>query len=197
MAPRRDRSAARDLALVAVFAALVAAFSLTPAIPLGIGVPITLQTLAVSLAGLVLGPWRGFLATLLYVVVGLAGLPVLAQGGAGIAALALPAAGYLVSFPLMALVSGFGARAWIRRGRGHVPGALVVCALAGSLLINQPAGIAGIVLNAHVSWTAAALAGLAFVPGDVVKCVIAGLVAAAVHRAFPALLGVPRTAEAA
>ena len=54
---------AADLALIAVFAALIAAFSLTPAIPIGIGVPITLQTLAVVLAGLVLGPLRGFLAT--------------------------------------------------------------------------------------------------------------------------------------
>ncbi|MEA5116442.1 MAG: biotin transporter BioY, partial [Propionicimonas sp.] len=73
MARPRPLTAA-DLALVAVFAALIAVFALTP-IPVGvIGVPITLQTLAVALAGLVLGGWRGFLATLLYVVVGLAGL---------------------------------------------------------------------------------------------------------------------------
>ena len=63
---------ATDLALIAVFAALIAAFSLTPAIPITGGVPITLQTLAVVLAGLVLGPWRGFLATLLYLAVGFA-----------------------------------------------------------------------------------------------------------------------------
>ena len=65
---------ATDLALIAVFAALIAAFSLTPAIPVAGGVPITLQTLAVVLAGLVLGPVRGFLAALLYVLVGMAGL---------------------------------------------------------------------------------------------------------------------------
>lgn len=182
---------------MAVFAALIAAFSLTPAIPLGVGVPITLQTLAVSLAGLVLGPWRGFLATLLYVAVGLAGLPVFAQGGAGVATLAMPAAGYLVSFPFMALVSGWGAAVFVRRGRTRLSGKLIASALAGSLLVNQPAGIAGIVVNAHVSWSAALVAGLAFVPGDVVKCVLAGLVAAAVHRAFPALLEEPLTGQAA
>ena len=84
---------ATDLALIAVFAALIAAFSLTPAIPITGGVPITLQTLAVVLAGLVLGPWRGFLATLLYLAVGFAGLPVFAGGAAGLAVLAKPSVG--------------------------------------------------------------------------------------------------------
>jgi len=177
---------------VAVFAALVAALSLTPGIPVAFGVPITLQTLGVALAGLILGPWRGFAAVVLYVAVGLAGLPVFAQGGAGLGTLAGPTAGYLVSFPVMALVAGLAARWAVRRGGRRMPTVLVGGAVVASLAVNHTVGVAGLMLNAKLSLPAAVVADLAFVPGDLVKDVLAGLVAAVVHRAFPALLGATR-----
>ena len=63
MAQRRQ-STVTDLALVAVFAGVISAATLAPAIPVGaVGVPITLQTLAVALTAMILGPWRGFAAT--------------------------------------------------------------------------------------------------------------------------------------
>ena len=100
---RAKAVAPMDLAYVAVFAALIAAMSLTPAIPVaGLPAPITLQTLAVMLAGLCLGAWRGAAAVSLYLLVGLAGLPVFAGGKAGIAAFVGPTGGYLVAF----IVSG-------------------------------------------------------------------------------------------
>ena len=75
----RTRWTAMDLSLIAVFAALMAASIAVPGVNIGpLGVPITLQTLAVSLTGMVLGAWRGFSAISLYVLVGLAGLPVFA-----------------------------------------------------------------------------------------------------------------------
>ena len=80
-----------DLANIAVFAALTCVLALVPAIPVGpLGVPITLQTLAVFLTGMVLGGWRGFLALALYVVVGLLGVPVFAGFTGGPAVLAGP-----------------------------------------------------------------------------------------------------------
>lgn len=58
---------ARDMAQVAVFAALIAALTLVPGVPLiGSSVPFTLQTLGVTLAGAVLGPRKGALAVLVY-----------------------------------------------------------------------------------------------------------------------------------
>ena len=71
----RPSVAPADLANVAVFAALIAAMSLLPAIHVGGLTPITLQTLGVMLAGLCLGPWRGAAAVGLYLAVGIAGLP--------------------------------------------------------------------------------------------------------------------------
>ena len=179
-------TSATDLALVAVFAALIAAFSLTPAIPIG-PVPVTLQTLAVVLAGLVLGPWRGFLATLLYLVVGFAGLPVFAGGAAGLAVLAKPSVGYLLAFPFGALVAGAMAQVFARwRGAKQYLG-FFLAGLAASLLIHA-AGIVGLVLVLHLDLSAAFGIDLAFWPGDLAKMFAAAAVAVAVHKAFPALL---------
>lgn len=187
--------ATTDIALVAVFAALIAAFSLTPAIPVGVGVPITLQTLAVALAGLVLGPWRGFLATLLYLAVGFAGLPVFAGGTAGLAVLGKPSVGYLLAFPIGALVAGVLARlfgGW--RGAKQYLG-LFLAGLAGSVAIHA-AGILGMMAVLRLALPAAFLADLPYWPGDVAKMFAAAAVAVAVHRAFPALLTVRRPAVA-
>jgi len=178
---------ATDLALIAVFAALIAAFSLTPGIPIGIGVPITLQTLAVVLAGLVLGPWRGFLATLLYLAVGFAGLPVFAGGAAGLAVLGKPSVGYLLAFPIGAAVAGYLARlfsSW--RGAKQYLG-FFFAGLGASLVIHA-AGILGLMLVAKLSFSAAFLLDLTFWPGDLAKMFVAAAIAVAVHKAFPALL---------
>ncbi len=185
---RPAASTGADLALIAVFAALIAVFALTP-IPAGvIGVPITLQTLAVALTGLVLGAWRGFLATLLYVVVGLAGLPVLAGGSAGIGVLAGPTAGYLLSFPLAAAATGAIAAHGLKRSRRfHYPW-LAGAAVAGAVLVTTPLGIAGLIVNAGMTLPAATVAALGFVPLDIVKMLAAAGIALAVHKAFPAIL---------
>lgn len=180
-------SSATDLALIAVFAALIAAFSLMPAIPVGVGVPITLQTLAVVLSGLVLGPWRGFLATLLYLVVGFAGLPVFAGGSAGLAVLAKPSVGYLLAFPFGALVAGYIARLVVDwRGAKQYLG-FFLAGMAASVLIHA-AGIAGLMVVLHLPFTTAFLVDLVYWPGDVAKMFVASAIAVAVHRAFPALL---------
>lgn len=185
---RPAASTGADLALIAVFAALIAVFSLTP-IPAGvIGVPITLQTLAVALTGLVLGAWRGFLATLLYVVVGLAGLPVLAGGSAGIGVLAGPTAGYLLSFPLAAAVTGAIAGYGLERFGKAKYLWLAGGAISGAVLVTTPMGIAGLMINAQMTLPAATLAALGFLPLDIVKMLAAAGIALAVHKAFPAIL---------
>jgi biotin transport system substrate-specific component len=181
------KSPATDLALVAVFAALIAAFSLTPGIPIGVGVPITLQTLAVVLAGLVLGPRLGFLATLLYLAVGFAGLPVFAGGSAGIAVLGKPSVGYLLAFPIGAAVAGYLARLFASwRGARQYLG-FFLAGLGASLVIHA-AGIVGLMLVAKLSFSAAFLLDLTFWPGDLAKMFVAAAISVAVHKAFPALL---------
>lgn len=193
-----------DLANIAVFAALTCVLALAPAVPVGaLGVPITLQTLAVFLTGMVLGGWRGFLAIALYVVVGLLGVPVFAGFVGGPGVLAGPTVGYLVSFPFAAALVGYLAHRAVRgervRRRGGstavVPekrnGLLAKLFLAGlaGLVLSHVLGIAGLMLAGGLGLPTAVLTDLAFVPGDVVKVVVAALIAVAVHRAFPRMAG--------
>lgn len=72
----------REIALIALFAALTAALGLMPPISLGFGVPITAQTLGVMLSGAVLGARRGALAMLLLLLLIALGLPLLSGGAA-------------------------------------------------------------------------------------------------------------------
>lgn len=78
-------------------------------------VPITLQTLAVTLAGALLGWRHGVLAVALWLALGAAGLPMLAGGSAGLAKFWGPTAGYLFAFPAAAAAVGLlMARGWDR-----------------------------------------------------------------------------------
>jgi biotin transport system substrate-specific component len=181
------KQSTNDLALIAVFAALIAALSLVPGIPIG-PVPITLQTLGVALAGLVLGPWRGFASAALYLAVGFAGLPVFAGGAAGLGVLGKPSVGYLLSFPIAALVAGLLAR-WLTRFNPRLRFLwLFLAGLGASILIIHPAGIIGLMAVLHIDFAKALAIDIVFWPGDVLKNLAAAGIAVAVHKAFPALL---------
>lgn len=177
-----------DLALIAAFAALIAACAYLGAIPVGgSGVPITLQTFAVMLTGCLLGPVRGFLAVALYMLLGAIGLPVFAEHSAGLGAFTSVSAGYLWSFPFAAALAGFLVKyvAGPRRTRAIV---VFLCSMAGSILVIHPMGILGMKLHLDVTFDQALHYDLPFWLGDLVKTTIVALIAAEVHRAFPRLL---------
>jgi biotin transport system substrate-specific component len=190
---RRGRWNATDLGLIAVFAALVAGSALVAAIPVGgLGVPITLQTLAVMLTGLALGPGRAFAAVGLYVLLGLAGLPIFSGGRSGLGVLAGPSAGYILAFPLAAAAVGWLTAVVLRRTAGTAtrlrPVLLFAAAMVSSIIFVHGLGVLGMMLNAKLDFTKAFLADLAFYPGDVIKNALAVTVALSLHKAFPDLL---------
>ena len=78
-------------------------------------VPFTLQTLAVILTGFLLGPVRGFVATVAWLAAGALGLPLFSGGSGGWESFSGPTAGYLLSFPFAAALAGWLALGW-RRG---------------------------------------------------------------------------------
>lgn len=181
-------SPTRDIALVAAFAALISASAYVGAIPVGsAGVPITLQTLTVMLAGCVLGPLRGFSAVTVYLALGAVGLPVFAEHSSGIGVFTGPSGGYLVAFPLAAALGGFLVKyvAGERRTRALV---VFACSITASILVVHLLGILGMMLYFDVSFLQAGAWDMPFWIGDVVKTSLVAMIAAEVHRAFPQLL---------
>lgn len=179
---------ATDISLIAVFAALVAASIAVPPIPAGnvLGVPITLQTLVISLTGLVLGGVRAGAAVGLYVLLGLAGLPIFSGFRGGLGILATGSAGYILAFPLAALIIGLLAEVVIRRGLKPRALWLFAASLAGMLVIHAM-GIVGMMINGKLAFGAAVLADAPFIPGDLLKNVLAVVIAVSLLKAFPDL----------
>jgi biotin transport system substrate-specific component len=189
------KSLSRDLALVATFAGLVAALGVVPAFtPPGFSVPITAQSLGVMLAGAVLGARRGALALVVLLVLVAVGLPLLAGGRGGLGVFVSPSAGFLIGWPVAAFVVGWLAE---RGGPRYRLSWGVVTNVVGGILVLYVLGIAGIAAIAQVSVTAAAVSTWIFIPGDLVKAVVAALVARGVHAAYPGLLGGSRRTEKA
>lgn len=170
--PTVRRSALLYDAALVLAGSLLIALSAQIAIPLPFSpVPITGQTMAVLLVGALLGARRGSLAVLVYIAEGMAGLPVFAPGGAvGPARLLGPTGGYLVGFVAAAYLVGLLAeRGWDRR---------VSTTAAAMALGNVVIYTIGVLwLTVFVGSLSAALAAgvVPFIPGDLVKIVIAAL----------------------
>ncbi|MEO5323196.1 biotin transporter BioY [Mesorhizobium sp. CC13] len=140
-------------------------------------VPMTMQTLAVIGLGLALGPVRGAAAVALYLAEGALGLPVFAgtpEKGIGLTYMMGPTGGYLLGYIFAALLAGWLAeRGWDR----NVFTAMAVALIAGAVIY-----VPGLFwLGSVIAWDKPVLAlGLfPFIPGDIMKAVLAAV-------AFPA-----------
>jgi biotin transport system substrate-specific component len=174
----------RDLVLMGLFAAIMAALGLLPSFTLPLGVPITAQSMGCMLAGAILGARRGFGAMLIFVLLLCLGLPLLAGGRGGLGIFASPTGGFNLGFPFAALATG-----WIfaRFNRPtSVPAAIVACALGG-IGVLYAFGIPYWVAISGNSLSAVLAVAINFIPGDLIKAVVAGLVAVTVRRGYPAL----------
>ncbi|HUX51736.1 MAG TPA: biotin transporter BioY [Spirochaetia bacterium] len=173
------------LVLASLFAALTAVGAYI-SIPIpGSPVPVVAQNLFVLLAGMLLG-WRWGAASIgAYLVVGILGLPVFSGGRGGIAHLLGPTGGYLIGFLVAAAVAGFivhgsGGPAWLDNSPNRSTGRAarsarrdIAAAIAGSAVIYA-FGVPWLKIVTHMSWKAAAVAGIVpFLVGDVLKAAAA------------------------
>ena len=158
-----------DVALVVLGAGLIAAAAQV-AIPLGFTpVPVTGQTFAVLLVGSALGTVRGGAAGSLYVLVGLLGVPVYADGQGGWDVVAGASGGYLIAFPLAAALTGWLAeRRWDRRFNSAIS-----AMLTGNVLIYA-IGLPWLALELNTGLERTLELGFyPFVIGDVIKLYLA------------------------
>jgi biotin transport system substrate-specific component len=153
-------------------------------------VPMTLQTLAVLLVGFALGSRLGAAAVVTYLGEGAMGLPVFSNGGAGIAYMMGPTAGFLLGFVAMAWIAGFAAERGL--ARGVLGTALVALAASAALYVPGlawPLGVAS-AFGIEAGWAglsaASVWSGFAapFLLGDAVKAVIAALIVTGAWKAL-------------
>ncbi|MBB3177744.1 biotin transporter BioY [Variovorax sp. Sphag1AA] len=182
-------SSSRFLAHIALFAALMAVLGLIPKIDLPFGVPITLQSLGVMLAGCLLGPRRGFLAIALFLLAVALGLPLLPGGRGGLSVFVGATSGFLFGWMFGAFTCGLLMRLLVPRladvaGKGLLAISFL-SSVIGGIVVVYAFGIIGLSLVAHMSLSQAALAMLIFIPGDLIKCGICAVVVQTVMRGLP------------
>ncbi len=162
----------KSLAALIAFAVLTASSHI--AVPIG-PVPMTMQTLAVTLAGVFLGPRLGALTVAFWVAAGFSGLPIFAMGNGGIAAMTGPTAGFLYSFPVIAALAG-----WLA-GQGGV-----IRTFAAMFVANMACLVLGtswLVAVLHLPVAKAVAVGAApFVLGAFLKSVLGALLVKASGR---------------
>ena len=170
-----------QLTLTAVMAAVICVLGpISMAIPIS-PVPISLASMAVYLAVTVLGMKLGTLSCLIYLLLGLVGLPVFSGGSAGAAKLFGPTGGYLVGYLFLALIAG----AFVGRYTENKWKSIAFAALGMVLgtMVLYALGTAWLAYSAGMDFQAALWAGvIPFIPGDLVKMVIAVLLGSAVRR---------------
>ncbi|MCI8660087.1 MAG: biotin transporter BioY [Lachnospiraceae bacterium] len=173
----------RDMVLCAMFVTLIAAGAFIK-VPIPV-VPFTLQYLFTMLAGLLLGGKLGCLSVCVYILLGLAGLPVFTQGG-GIGYIFQPSFGYIIGFAVGAYVTGV-----IANGKGN-PGyprlmaanfiglgivyffGMVYYYLISDFYLGTPIGL----------WPLFLYCFILAVPGDIVLCIVGAVLG---KRMIPAL----------
>ncbi len=171
MEPNKKGSV-KKVVMIGVFAALLAVLSQI-SVPLPSGIPVTLQTFAVSLCAFVLGPKLGTLSVAVYLALGAVGLPVFAGFSGGIGAFAGFAGGYLWGFLFMAFLCGLG-KLSVSKIFAILLGiaGLAVCHLCGALQFA--------VISAVSPWQAFLVASAPYLLKDVISVVLAYFAAAAI-----------------
>jgi Uncharacterized conserved protein len=191
--PIRSNSAGwiRGVVFTALFAALFIAFS---AIKFSIGispVPITLQVLAVMLAGGFLGAFYGFWSIAIVLLLTATGLPLL-HGNGGFSLLFGPTGGFLWAFPFCALFIGWITDLLLRNGQTRTLSVYRYIALAVAIyiggLISYIGGVPWLAYKLDYSFAKAISVGMTpYLAVDAVKAVVAALLVGALRPAFKPL----------
>ena len=169
----------RDICYAGLFAAVIAVMAQI-SIPMPLGVPMTMQTFAITLAAVVLGSKLSAIATLVYLLLGAVGVPVLDNFSGGIDKFVGPTGGFLISFPIRAYIIGLGVE-----HRDAFKGAFPVAVVVGTV-VNYIVGVILFVIVAHSTVSVAVSACvLPFIPTAIIKAVLACVLGLNIRKRIP------------
>lgn len=168
----------KNIVKTAVFTAIIACCSLIT-IPMPSGMPITLQTLAISFSGFILGSWYGVFAVLAYIALGLIGVPVFSGFQSGIGVFAGVTGGFIIGFIFLVAFSGLNIKnKYIK----------ILFSFVGLILCH----VIGTAWFAYLSQTdflkAFLIVSLPYFVKDVVSVVVAYIVFAKIAARYPEAL---------
>ena len=166
----------KGLVYAALFGSLTAAgaFMIIPLPP----VPITAQTFFLCVSALLLGGRLGALSQFIYVMLGIVGMPVFAGGTAGLGVIFGPTGGYLLGFIIAAFVIGV-----INRTKKSAGLFWNIFSMLIGMLIIYLLGSLQLSLMAKMSlYKAMTIGVLPFIPGDVIKILLAAIVSSRLKR---------------
>ena len=181
VAARKSKMSVRDICYAGLFAAVIAVMAQI-SIPMPMGVPMTMQTFAITLAAVVLGSKLSAIASLVYLALGAVGVPVLANFSGGFDKFVGPTGGFLISFPLMAYIIGLGVE-----HRNAFKGAFVTAVIVGTV-VNYVVGVALFCAVAKASVaTGITACVLPFIPTAIIKAILASVIGFAIRERVPEL----------
>ena len=171
----------QDICSIGIMTAVTAVMAQI-SIPMPLGVPMTMQTFAVTLAGVILGAKRGAISMAVYVLLGAVGVPVLANFSGGFQHLIGPTGGFLLSFPIMAYLIGMGTEFRKRKG-------MCLLFLILGTVVNYVVGVVMFCLLMQSSlWTGISACVLPFLPTAVIKAAAASVLGLQVRERLGATL---------
>lgn len=172
---------AQNLVLTGMFAGILAVISQI-SIPLPTGVPITVQLFGIALVGTVLGWKLGCMATLVYIILGSIGLPIFANFQGGIQCLVGMTGGYILAWPVMAVLSGIRIQ---HPNPFVVRAASFILAVTGLMVVELAGGFQWSLLTSEMSFGAImAYSFVAFIPKDIIITVLAVIVGNQIRKSL-------------
>lgn len=178
---QKSKISVQDICSIAIMTAITVVMAQI-SIPMPMGVPMTMQTFTITLAGVILGSKKGGLSILVYVLLGAIGVPVFAGFSGGVQNLIGPTGGFIISFPIMAYVIGLGVEHRKKKGM------FVLMLILGTVL-NYVVGVAMfcIIMNSSVM-TGITACVLPFIPTAIIKAVVAALLGLQIRSRLGAAL---------
>ncbi|WP_312440793.1 biotin transporter BioY [Lacrimispora sp.] len=176
----KHRISTKELVLTGMFAAVLAVISQI-SIPLPTGVPITIQIFGVALIGTVLG-WRlGFLATLIYILLGAVGLPVFSNFRGGLQSLLGLTGGYIWGWLIMVVLCGIRPKTGSKLLNTIL---MFLLPVLGTLIDETIGGLQWAALSGDMSVLGVfSYSIVAFVPKDIILTVIAVITGTPIRKA--------------
>lgn len=169
----------QDLCMIGVLTAVIVIMAQI-SIPMPLGVPMTMQTFAITLAAIVLGSKKSALSTLVYLLLGAVGIPVFANFSGGLGCLVGPTGGFLFSFPIMAYIIGLGVE---MKSKSNV---LFITLLVAGTIVNYIIGTAFFcALTGNSVAVGLGACVIPFIPTSIIKAILATVLGLAIKKRLP------------